>query len=454
MKNAGRWVGSWAAVSRPVVRVLMVGGALCAGATGPLAPEAQAAPATATPVEQRPTALQAAVARALYAASATAQVLEQEDDAARLTQRKHIDRAWARLGTMASPDAAPGVPPELTQAQERLVAALAEEDEDYAQAIQSLRLAVTALAATPEGLAALWRYNTGDEAGALSAWDRLIDHLPRLAPAERVSLRRYVALLALDARGKGKSSTRSVLVRYEALTQLDPQVYADWMALGALYQDERQWTKARAALTRATQTASTDPERCEAFDELGDVQTEQDDLPAALQSYQACLTLRQKWAKAHPDDLDAQNDLSVSHDSVADTLGAMEDWAGAVKHYQSSLAIRQKLTKAEPDNVDWQSDLGDSHMDIGDALSAQGHAAAAAKSYQAGVQVRQALHQAEPNSPERQRDLIIGLMKLSEASGQKSHAQRALKLVQQMQTRGTWDEQDSELLTTLEQLVK
>jgi hypothetical protein len=50
--------------------------------------------------------------------------------------------------------------------------------------------------------------------------------------------------------------------------------------------------------------------------------------------------------------------------------------------------------------------------------------------------------------------LIISLMKLSEASGQKSHAQRALKLAQQMQTRGTWDEQDSELLTTLEQLAK
>jgi tetratricopeptide (TPR) repeat protein len=454
MKNAGKWVCPWGPVSRPVVRVLVVVGGVCAGVSGPWAPPAQAAPAAATPVAQRLTALQVAVARALYAASATAQVLEQEDDAARLTQRKHIDHAWARLGITAPPDAAPAVPPELTQSQERLVAALAEDDEDYAQAIQSLRLAVTALAATPEGLAALWRYNTGDETGALAVWDRLIDQQPRLAPAERVALRRYVALLALDARGKGKGSTRSVLVRYEALTQLDPHVYADWMALGALYQDDRQWAKARAALTRATQTARTDPERCAAFDELGDVQTEQDDLSAALQSYQTCLTLRQQAAKAHPDDLDAQNDLSVSHDSVADTLGAMEDWAGAVKHYQSSLAIRQKLVKTEPDNVDWQSDLADSHMDIGDALSAQGHVAAAAKSYQAGVQVRQALQQAEPNNPERQRDLVISLMKLSEASGQKGHAQRALKLVQQMQTRGTWDEQDSELLTTLEQLAK
>lgn len=452
MKDAGRLTCPWGAVSGQVVGSLAVAAVCCVGVGVLCVPNVQAAPAAATASAERPAALQAAVARVLYAASATTQMLEQEDDAARLSQKQQIERAWSRLGGVSTTSV--NVPADLTAAQERLVAALAEDDEDYAQALQSLRLAVTALAATPDGLAALWRYNTGDEMGALSAWDRLIDSANPLKPAERVTLRRYVALLALDARGKGKVSTRVVLARYEALTQLDAHVHADWMALGTLYQDEKQWAKARTALTRATQTATTDPERCEAFDELGDVQTEQGELSAALQSYQACLALRQQWVKAHPDDWDAQNDLSVSHDSVADTLSAMDDLAGALKHYQSSLAIRLKLIKAEPDNTDWQGDLGDSHMDIGDTLSAQGHAAAAAKSYQSGVQVRQTLLQADPNNPERQRDLIIGLMKWSEASGQKSHAQRALKLVHQMQANHTWEADDADLLDTLEQLAK
>lgn len=451
MKNTSHWAFSpWQPLS-PITVSLAVGSILWMGA-GLLAPRAAlAAPASAVATAEPSGPLHAAVVRMLYAASATSQTLEQDPSSALLTQKRQIDRSWVRSGASAQPA---NVTPELTRAQERLLNTLAEEDEDYAQAIQALRTAVTALASLPDGLAALWRYNAGDEGAALTAWDRLIDHQTQLKPADLVNLRRYVAMLALDARGKGKVGTRAVLLRYETLTQLDTRVHADWMALGTLYQDEKQWSKARVALTHATQTASTDPERCEAFDELGDVQTELDDLASALKSYQTCLTIRQKLAKTHADDLDVQRDLSVSYDNVADTFAAMDDLNGALKHYQAGLAIRQKLAKAEPQNIDWQRDLGDSHMDIGDILSAQGHAASAAKSYQASVTIRQALHQTEPDNPEWQRDLIISLMKLSEASGQKTHAQRALKLVRRMQSLNAWGPEDADVVETLEQLAK
>ncbi len=92
------------------------------------------------------------VAAALYAASATHDAAERLADA-RL--RAGDAKLQARL----------------TAAPQAYVAALSARDRAYAQEIAVFRAAVSDIAATPAGLAALARFNAGDEAGALAILD-------------------------------------------------------------------------------------------------------------------------------------------------------------------------------------------------------------------------------------------------------------------------------------------
>ena len=61
----------------------------------------------------------------------------------------------------------------MTVAQEAFVAQLADKDRAYGQAIAVFRGAVTDIASTPEGAAALARFNNGDEVGALGILDKM-----------------------------------------------------------------------------------------------------------------------------------------------------------------------------------------------------------------------------------------------------------------------------------------
>jgi len=56
----------------------------------------------------------------------------------------------------------------LTEAEEAHVAVLAARDRAYSQEIAVFRAGVQDIAATPEGAAALARFNAGDETGALA----------------------------------------------------------------------------------------------------------------------------------------------------------------------------------------------------------------------------------------------------------------------------------------------
>jgi hypothetical protein len=53
------------------------------------------------------------------------------------------------------------------------------------------------------------------------------------------------------------------------------------------------------------------------YNKVGDVQVAQGNLPAALVSYQASLTIRDRLAKSDPGKAGWQRDLSVSYDKSA-----------------------------------------------------------------------------------------------------------------------------------------
>ncbi len=129
----------------------------------------------------------------------------------------------------------------LVEAREALVADLARDNPAYAQDIAVFRREVTDIASTPEGVAALARYNAGDRVGAIAVLDRLRqarDGARRvLVDIESAAEARRIAALALDARGKSDPAfdTGAVITRYEEVVRLDPGEYDDWYQLVQLY---------------------------------------------------------------------------------------------------------------------------------------------------------------------------------------------------------------------------
>src|SRR5215831_6909805 len=278
--------------------------------------------------------VRAEVAAALYAASATQAAGERVADAKMRAQRKAIDelRAQVRAGDAQ-------LRASLTAAQEAYVAALAARDRAYAQEIAVFRAAVQDIAATPEGAAALARFNAGDEIGALAVLDDLRKARDaarqKRADIESAAEGRRIATLAVDARARGKLTTAQVIARYEEVTRLDPGVHWDWVELGRLYTDAGNLPAALRAARSALDTADDDRDRSVALDAIGGVQRAQGDLSAALTSYRASLAIFERLAQADPGNADWQRDLSIAHERIGNVRVDQGDGPGALASYQA-----------------------------------------------------------------------------------------------------------------------
>lgn len=245
---------------------------------------------------------------ALYAASATEAAAERAADATLQAQRNEIEILRAQVQAGEAQYQA-----ELTAAEEKYVEELAARDRVYAQEIAVFRKAVEDIATTPEGVAALARFNAGDEPGALTVLDQL-RAARDAARKKRVDLEsaaegRRIATLALEARTKGKVTTAHVIARYEEVTLLDPGIHWDWVELGRLYQV------------------------------IGN-------LPGALRAAQAAVNTAED-----------ERDQSVANDAIGDVLVAQGDGPGALAAYRKGLAIRDALAARDPANVQWQIDV-------------------------------------------------------------------------------------------------
>ncbi len=205
-----------------------------------------------------------ACARAQVPALATAPSdLGQLDDAQRRRQIMEQEARLAEARARVAADVA-RLQDQLVAAREALVADLAARDPAYAEEIAAFRREVEDIASTPEGLAALARFNDGDRVEVIAILDRLRQarHAVRQIRADIAGAAeaRRIATLALDARGKGDPAfdTGAVIARYEAMVRLDPLHLEDWRRLAMLYRDEGRAADAEAADARAA--ALTTPE--------------------------------------------------------------------------------------------------------------------------------------------------------------------------------------------------
>ncbi|SFO21916.1 SHNi-TPR [Nitrosospira briensis] len=368
---------------------------------------------------------QAEVIATLYAASASQAAAEKVADTKLRAQRQEIDtlRDRVRSGEVR-------LRSELVKQQEKFLAELTARDRAYAQEIGVFRNALENIASTPEGVAALTRFNAGDEVGALAVLDDLSaaqDAAERKGYEIRSAVRRRDnAMLALEARNKGKVTTAQVITRFEEVTRLDPGVHWDWVELGRLYMQAGRLPNALRTASVAADTAQDDRAQAVARHHLGNVQVAQGNLPAALGSYQASLAIRQHLAKIDPGNAGWQRDLSISHDSMGDVQVTQGNFPAALASYQASLAIRERLTKADSGNTDWQGSLSVSHEKMGDVQVTQGNFPAALASYQASHHIRERLADADPGNTYWQRGLSVSQEKMGNVQAAQGNLPAAL----------------------------
>ena len=193
----------------------------------------------------------------------------------------------------------------------------------------------------------------------------------------------------------------------------------------------------RAGLAIRERLAKADPDNAGwqrdlsvSYEKVGDVQVAQGDLAGALQSYRASLAIAERLAKADPSNAGWQRDLSVSDDKVGDVLVAQGELAEALQSYRASLAIRERLAKADPNNGGWQRDLSVSDNKVGDVLVAQGNLADALQSFRASLAIRERLAKADPNNAGWQRDLPISLARVADTLLRQGNVTEALPLAQ------------------------
>ena len=91
-----------------------------------------------------------------------------------------------------------------------------------------------------------------------------------------------------------------------------------------------------------------------------------------------------------------QQDLSLTHQAIADILAKRGAYAEALEHFQKRLALAQPIAAADPSNATLQRGLGYTHVKIGDLHRAQGATQRAIEAYRAALTIRAALAAANP----------------------------------------------------------
>jgi tetratricopeptide (TPR) repeat protein len=356
----------------------------------------------------------AEVAAALYSASATLTAVQKADD-------DQLRASRARIGVLAAQVKAGDLQRrrELADAQESFVAQLADKDRAYAEAIVAFRGTVTDIASTPEGAAALARFNSGDEAGALAVLDKLqtADEAAtqKVTDIGKAVGKRRVAALALEARDRGQVDTASVIARFEVVVRHDPSVLWDWINLDRLDRNVGRTADALRAAQTAASLARTDQDHADTQSELGAVDTALGDLAGARRAYDASLEAARRLATAAPKDLALQRDVEIAIHFTGNVRVAEGDFDGAATAYDEALAVGRKLAAAYPGDSIYQQDVPGDLFAKGDMLGAhKGDIAGALAACQEGLEIMRKVSAANPDNVWFEANITVGLEKVGD----------------------------------------
>jgi len=143
------------------------------------------------------------------------------------------------------------------------------------------------------------------------------------------------------------------------------------------------------------------------YENLGNVEKAQNDVPAALASYRAELDIIGRLAKSDPSNAVWQRILSVAYHYLGSAQSSAGDLPGALASFRADLTTIDHLAKLTPANAGFQRDLSIAYTGVGGLLRAQGDLAGALTSYQAGLGVIEALAKSNPANVQLQSDVTI-----------------------------------------------
>lgn len=348
------------------------------------------------------------VGATLIASSVTAEEIERRasvQDRARQAEIAELRTAY-QAAVEAGDARVAELEARLIAQQDQLVADLATDSGAYAREIAVFRGAIESIASTPEGAAALGRFNAGDRAGAISVLDDLRaarDAARRVrADLESASEAREIAVLALDARAKGDPAfdTAAVIARYEEVTELDPGGHWDWIELTRLYRIVGRSEEAAIAAQRAADTAANDYDRVAALAETAAIQLGRGDRAGARQRYEESLPIMERLSAAHPDSTELARGLSVTLTGLGDVRLSQGDRAEALGLYRRSQEIVEAMVAAEPDHPGHTSDLAVPMSKIADLFLSQGDRAEGLQIYGRVLEIQEGLLATDPTSVE------------------------------------------------------
>jgi tetratricopeptide (TPR) repeat protein len=334
------------------------------------------------------------------------------------------------------------------------------------------RQAVTSIASTPEGVAALARVNAGDSVGGVAAMDGLRQGraAARRARAEienaiaEAAEAREIAAVALDLRGKGDPAfdTAAVIARYEEVTRLDPGVYNDWYQLFLLYRAAGRNADALAATERMEALAFDDRQRMIAQTFAADILLSQGDRDGAMERYQRSLDIVEQLSAEDPASAalaarlgrvldfsaprltapgilnapmgpmrssriierpalpdgtwDRARELSVLLIRLGDVSFSQGDADGAIENYGRAELIRANLASLDPDSLDRERDRAIPAIKIGDVHLSRGDFRSARSAYAYSLAIFEGLFEADPASADRARDVSGLLLRIGDVS--------------------------------------
>jgi lipoprotein NlpI len=143
------------------------------------------------------------------------------------------------------------------------------------------------------------------------------------------------------------------------------------------------------------------------YENLGNVQKEQKNMPAALASFQAAIDAFDSLAKADPSNAEWQRALSVAYHYMGSAQWSAGELPAALTSFRADLAIIGALVKAAPANPSYKRDLAVAYNWTGSAQRAHGDLDDALASFQAGLAISKDLVKANQANDQWQTDFAI-----------------------------------------------
>jgi serine/threonine protein kinase len=260
---------------------------------------------------------------------------------------------------------------------------------------------------------------TGDNAGALAAFEEARDLAERLEAGDPTDAVRSVLALshyrigsvlsktgkpaeAMETYRKALAIRQKLADAYPAVTDFQSDLARSHMNISSLLGATGKWAEAmeadRKALTIRQKLADANPavtefqlELAQSHFAIGNGLWVMGKPAEALEALRKALAIRQKLADAYPAVTDFQFSLSKAHNNIGVVLRLTGKPAEAMEAYRTALEIQQKLADANPKVTDFQSNLANSHSNIGLFHSQMGKSAEALEAYRTALDMFQKL---------------------------------------------------------------